>query len=141
MNRLLFAVLPMLIVAPSFARDAATPRSSWNASQTKAEAEARAEMLFNRLDVNHDGAVTQDEVDQFAKAMDAQTGGDTNITARIARRMAEADADHDGKITLAEAKASADRRFDAADTNHDGTVTPEESEASRAAARAQAPQQ
>jgi len=140
MNRLPFAILPILMVAPALAEETAVPRSSWNASQTKGEAETRAEMLFNRLDLNDDGAVTQDEVDQFAKAMDAQTGGDTNITARIARRMADADADHDGKITLAEAKASADRRFDAADANHDGTVTPEEREAIRAAAQAQAPQ-
>ena len=140
MNRLPFALLPMLIAAPAHTQNTAVPRSSWNASQTKAEAEARAEMLFNRLDTNHDGSVTQDEVDEFAKAMDAQTGGDTHITARIARRMAEADVDHDGKITLPEAKASADRRFDAADSNHDGTVTPEERQATRAAAQAQPPQ-
>jgi len=140
MNRLPLAILPILIVSPALAQETAVPRSSWNASQTKAEAETRAEMLFNRLDLNDDGAVTQDEVDQFAKAMDAQTGGDTNITARIAGRMADADANHDGKITLAEAKASADRRFDSADSNHDGTVTPEERQATRAAAQAQAPQ-
>jgi Ca2+-binding EF-hand superfamily protein len=36
------------------------------------------------------------------------------------------DANHDGKITLAEAKTAADTMFDRYDTNHDGTIAPEE---------------
>jgi len=136
MMRLLVAALPMLIVTPAFAQDARAggERGNWNASQTKADAEARAEMLFNRLDANHDGFVTQDEVDQFAKTMATQMGGDTRLTDRITRGLADADIDHDGKISLAEAKANADRKFDAADANHDGIVTPEERQAARAAA-------
>jgi len=38
----------------------------------------------------------------------------------------QADANHDNKVTLAEAKASALVRFDKLDTNHDGTIEPEE---------------
>jgi hypothetical protein len=38
----------------------------------------------------------------------------------------QADANHDNKVTLAEAKASALTRFDRLDTNHDGTIEPEE---------------
>ena len=136
MNRLLVAALPMLIVTPALAQEAGAGggRGNWNASQTKADVEARAEMLFNRLDANHDGFITQDEVDQFAKTMATQMGGDTRMTDRITRGLADADTDHDGKISLAEAKASADRKFEAADANHDGTVTPEERQAARAAA-------
>jgi len=37
-----------------------------------------------------------------------------------------ADANHDDKVTLAEAKAVALARFDRLDTNHDGTIEPEE---------------
>jgi len=37
-----------------------------------------------------------------------------------------ADANHDNKVTLAEAKAVALARFDKLDTNHDGTIEPEE---------------
>ena len=83
MNRLLVAALPMLIVTPALAQEARAggERGNWNASQTKADAEARAEMLFNRLDANHDGFVTQDEVDQFAKTMATQMGGDTRPLA------------------------------------------------------------
>lgn len=142
MNRLLAAAIPMLIITPALAQEppagAGGQRGGWNANQTKAEAEARAEMLFNRMDANHDGVVTQDEVDQLTKAMTAQMGN-TGMAERIARTLADADADHDGKITLAEAKASADRRFDAADANHDGVLTPDERRAARAA-QGQAPQ-
>jgi len=46
-----------------------------------------------------------------------------------------ADANHDGKVTLAEATAAALARFDKADTNHDGTISPEERKAAREAFR------
>ena len=49
---------------------------------------------------------------------------------------ARADANHDGKVSLAEAEAGPLAMFDRADTNHDGTVSPEEHEAARAAMRA-----
>jgi hypothetical protein len=49
------------------------------------------------------------------------------------------DADHDGKVTAAEAEKLRGDRFDKADTNHDGTLTPEEMEAARAAAMSQPP--
>jgi hypothetical protein len=43
-----------------------------------------------------------------------------------------ADANHDGKLTLAEASAAPLAMFDRADTNHDGTISPEEAKAARA---------
>jgi hypothetical protein len=42
-----------------------------------------------------------------------------------------ADADHDGKVSLAEAEAAALARFDKADTNHDGVLSDAEREAVR----------
>ena len=45
------------------------------------------------------------------------------------------DANHDGKVSRAEAESAALARFDAADTNHDGTL----SDAERQAARRQRP--
>jgi len=42
-----------------------------------------------------------------------------------------ADADHDGKVSLAEAQAAALARFDRADTNHDGVLSDAEREAVR----------
>ena len=48
-----------------------------------------------------------------------------------------ADANKDGRITLAEAKAKPLARFDAADTNKDGTLSPEERRAAHEARRAE----
>lgn len=48
-----------------------------------------------------------------------------------------ADANKDGRITLAEAKVKPLARFDAADTNKDGTLSPEERRAAHEARRAE----
>ena len=42
---------------------------------------------------------------------------------------AQADANHDGKLTLAEMTADADRFFNRLDTDHDGQITPPENRA------------
>ena len=138
MNRLLIAAWPLLIVTPAFAQDAGgQPRGNWNAAQTRDEAEQRAQMVFEQLDANHDGFVTQDEIDAFIKMM----GDNPRMTGRVTRMFAEADANHDGKVSPAEAKARADAAFDAADANHDGTLSPEERQAARQRSAAQSPQQ
>lgn len=130
MNRLLVAALPMLIVTPAFAQDApGGARPSWNASQTKADAEQRAGMIFGQLDRNADGFITQDEIDTFIKMM----GDNPRVVDRVARMFSESDANHDGKVSADEAKAHADAAFDAADANHDGILTPEERQAARGA--------
>ena len=133
MNRLLIATLPLLIVTPAFAQDA---QRAMPASQTKAEAEQRAQMVFEQLDANHDGAITQDEIATFTKMM----GDNPRIVGRVTSMFAEADANHDGKLTAAEAKARADAAFDAADTDHDGVLSPEERQAAKARSAAQNPQ-
>lgn len=137
MNRLLIAALPLLIATPAFAQDAGgQPRGNWNAAQTREEAEQRAQMVFEQLDANHDGVITQDEIAAFTKMM----GDNARMTGRVTRMFSEADANHDGKLTAAEARARADAAFDAADTNHDGVLSPEERQASRAKSAAQNPQ-
>jgi len=133
MNRLLLAALPLLIATPVFAQG----QGNMPASQTKEEAEQRAQMVFEQLDTNHDGSITQDEIAAFTKTM----GDNPRIVGRVTSMFAEADANHDGKLTAAEAKARADAAFDAADTNHDGILSPEERQAARAKSAAQAPQQ
>lgn len=98
---------------------------------------------FDRLDANKDGSISRDE---FAKARemriekrvemrgDAPRGGKRMM--RMHRMgggmgghgmmMRMADADKDGKVSLAEAQAAAVSHFDMMDTNRDGQVTPEE---------------
>lgn len=127
MKHLLVAALPLLIVTPALAQEGGAPGAGWNQPQTRVEAEARAQMVFDQLDANHDGAITQDEIATFTKLM----GDNTRMVGRVTRMFGDADANHDGKLTAAEAKAHADAAFDAADTNHDGTLTPEERQAAR----------
>jgi len=45
---------------------------------------------------------------------------------------ARADANKDGKVSLAEAEAGALAMFDKVDTNHDGAISPAEHDAMRA---------
>ena len=133
MNRLLIVALPLLIATPAFTQ---APQGGMPASQTKEEAEQRAQMVFDQLDANHDGAITQDEVAAFTKMM----GDNPRIVSRVTSMFTEADANHDGKLTAAEAKARADAAFDAADTNHDGVLSPEERLAAKTRSAAQNPQ-
>ena len=139
MNRLLIAALPLLIVTPAFAQDnSGAPRGGGGQSQTKADAEQREQMIFDQLDTNHDGFISQDEVNAFTKLM----GDNPRMTGRVTKMFTESDANHDGKVSIAEAKAHADAAFDAADANHDGILTPDERQAARAAAGGgQPPQQ
>jgi len=137
MNRPLLAAMSFVIALPAFAQDAGDPpRGNRNAPQSREEAEQRAQMVFEQLDANHDGFVTQDEVDAFSRLM----GDNPRITGRVTRMFGEADANHDGKVSAAEAKARADAAFDTADANHDGTLSPEERQAARAKSAPQNPQ-
>ena len=138
MTRLIALILPLMIVTPALAQDQGGGRPNWGGgSQTKADAEQRAAMAFGLLDANHDGIVTQAEVDAAAKA----SAGNPRMANRLTRMFAESDANHDGKLTADEAKARADQAFDAADTNHDGVISPEERQAARQRMMSQAPQQ
>lgn len=135
MNRLLIAALPLLIVGPAFAQEPSGGRP--RPAQSREEAEQRAQMVFEQLDADHDGLITQSEIDAFTKVM----GDNARMIGRVTRLFAEADANHDGKLSAAEAKAHADAAFDAADTNHDGILSPEERQAAREKSAARNPQQ
>jgi EF hand len=125
-----------------------------------AEAEAmrtkhRAEMgdaHFAAMDSNKDGSISRAEFDAGHQGGDHQgpnaEGESEHGKMRGGRhgkmgdmmgggRMFErADANADGKVSLAEALAKPLARFDAADTNKDGTLTPEERKAARETMRA-----
>jgi hypothetical protein len=105
-------------------------------------------VAFDRIDANRDGSISRDE---FARARevriekrvivsrDGQSGamgamrgmhhGAGGMMGAAALRMA--DANRDGRVTLAEATSGALRHFDMMDTNHDGRLTPEERRAGR----------
>jgi len=110
-------------------------RGGWNQGpQTRDQAKQRADMMFQRFDVNHDGVVTRQEVDQMLAQM--SSGDDSGRGDRMAR-MVDRLFGGAQSITQAQFEAQALARFDAMDANHDGTVTPEERQQAMAAMRAQ----
>jgi hypothetical protein len=97
--------------------------------QTRADNRAAAIALHRRLDANHDGFVTFEEIIASAISMVSPTGRlpgrpMDNPVARAQFKLA--DADHDGRISLQEAIEGADRSFIEADTNHDNILSQEE---------------
>jgi Ca2+-binding EF-hand superfamily protein len=88
-------------------------------SRDEAAVAPRFAQHFDRMDADHDGFLTREELRAAHKAM---------RTARWKR----IDTDGDGKVSLAEAQANAPRlakHFEQLDANHDGFVTPDEMKA------------
>ena len=136
MKRLLIAALPLLVMTPAFAQEAGDQGHGNLAPQTREQAEQREQMIFEQLDTDHDGTITQDEIAAFTRLM----GDNPRITARVTKMFTESDANHDGKVSAAEAKARVDAAFDAADANRDGVLTAEERQAARQGSSEQSPQ-
>jgi Ca2+-binding EF-hand superfamily protein len=92
---------------------------------TRQQATQMADMMFQRFDLNHDGVVTRQEIEQTR----AQRAGkhEGRMDRKVDRLFGNADS-----ITLAQAQAAALARFDAQDLNHDGVVTAAEREQARA---------
>lgn len=138
MPRLSLLILAAAVATPAFAQTTYTaPAGTAPAAatdnpnmrdETRADAEGRAATMFARMDINHDGVVTLDEIGAFMTARSsARTSGALPPVPPMAKAMFDdADADHDGRISAEESKAAADRGFDDADTDHDGVVTPAE---------------
>jgi hypothetical protein len=95
--------------------------------QTRAQAQQRADAMFQRFDVNHDGVVTIQEAQQVA----SQFGGGDRIQRIIDRTFNGAQS-----LTLQQFEAQALARFDRDDLNHDGVVTAAERQQARAALKA-----
>jgi Ca2+-binding EF-hand superfamily protein len=139
------AAAAILASGAAFAQSArpaqAAPAANTKAEQplTRAMVQSRVAAMFSKLDANHDGFITKDEL-STVEAQRAQ-----NIEERAAKFdpskiFDRIDANHDGKITLAEVNALRSKRAGAAagaqpqetsfkgilaqaDTNKDGVVT------------------
>lgn len=103
---------------------------------------------FNGMDANKDGSISRAEFDAAhmgpekgmkheGKEHDGHDKGVDGDNARMGGggMFERADANKDGKVTLAEALAQPLARFDAADTNKDGTLSAQEGMAAHAKMR------
>ena len=105
-------------------------------------------VAFDRLDANRDGSISRDEFGRaregrMAKRAEMKQNGQMGGMHGMrhggrgggmmgAAMLKMADANRDGKVSLAEANAGALRHFDMMDSNRDGRLTPEERAAGRA---------
>jgi hypothetical protein len=125
-----------------------------DAMRTKHQAESR-DQHFAAMDKDKDGSISRAEFDAEHQGVNTdgakaggegkggrhmrgggRHGGGGRMGSMMGGRMFErADANADGKVSLAEALTKPLARFDAADTNKDGTLTPEERKAAREAMR------
>jgi hypothetical protein len=103
-------------------------RHGWNQDMSRQQASQMANMMFDRLDLNHDGVVTRAEADQAA----AQLGGDGGNGGGRGQRMIARLFGDSQSVTKAQAETAALARFDAQDLNHDGVVSVAERQQARA---------
>lgn len=119
MKAILLAAAAMVAVAgPALAQTAADAGGKWMQPQARADAQAKSQARFVERDTNHDGFLSADEFSASARN-----------ASNASMAFAHIDADHDGRISQAEAVASTLKRFDMVDANHDGTVTADERQA------------
>jgi len=121
------AALPTQVSAQQPAPAQPQPGARSTADQTREQAQQRAAGMFQRLDANHDGALTREEAQKASLQM--SSGG-----ARVERLMARLFGDAQS-VTLAQFEAQALARFDRQDLDRNGVVTADERRQARAAWR------
>ena len=92
--------------------------------------------LFARADVNKDNVITRAEFDAMGQQIKARMEKAATTKGEM-RMFDQADANKDGKVSLAEMQQAALTRFDRMDLNHDGKITPEERQQARQLLRSQ----
>jgi Ca2+-binding EF-hand superfamily protein len=155
MKTFLLAAAALLTLATFAPAAAQTPAPATDASAhhmhmmqpvTRAAFLQRVQKHFARVDANHDGFVTQDELEASAQAMRARMS--QGMAQHAAKMFDRLDTNHDGVVTQAEFDAvmaksphAADSRRHAPtwdrlasrfDTNHDGQISRAEFDAVRA---------
>jgi Ca2+-binding EF-hand superfamily protein len=94
--------------------------------------------LYARADTNKDNVLTRAEFDAMGQELKARMEHASVRRGGTAVRMFDrADADKDGRVTLAEMQQAALAQFERMDLNHDGTVTPAERRQARQLFRSQ----
>ena len=142
MRKYLIIGLLAAAASPLLAQPAPAPMAPMgmmgNKVVARGEVLAMVQAHFARVDANRDGFVTEPEMSAMHGKMremkmhqegkKGKMGGGMKAGAMLKM----ADANRDGKVSLAEATAGALKHFDMMDANRDGRVTPEERAAGRA---------
>ena len=149
MRKYLIIGLLAAAASPLLAQPAPAPMAPMgmmvNKVVPRGEVLAMVQAHFARVDANRDGFVTEPEMTAMHRKMremhrkmremkmrhegkKGKMGGGMKAGAMLKM----ADANRDGKVSLAEATTGALKHFDMMDANRDGRVTPEERAAGRA---------
>lgn len=133
MSRLLPAALAALsLAAVSGLAHAQGPRGNQDANGdgvvSAQEFEDAAKARFQRMDANHDGVIDAAELAAIQKRMEERRAErpDAGKGGGGGGAWAAMDADHDGRITEAEALAASKARFAALDADKDGVLSSSE---------------
>ncbi|WP_165186144.1 EF-hand domain-containing protein [Caulobacter soli] len=140
MSRLLptaFAVLSLASLAGL--AHAQGPRGNQDANGdgviSAEEFDNAAKARFQRMDANHDGVIDADELAMIQKRMEERRAERPDAAPRPGGGgggvWAEMDADHDGKVTEAEALAASRARFAKLDADKNGVLSEAEQPARR----------
>ncbi len=88
---------------------------------------AGVKRIFATMDTNHDGVVSQQEFAAYSARQGAGDPDGGGMFGHVGSHWFErADANGDGKVTLAEAQVRPLQLFDMADANHDGVASVDE---------------
>ena len=142
MKKLMVAVaLGAAMIATPVIAQPGGERGGFMRDQTRAEAQQRADMMFQMLDTNKDGTVTKAETQAALEQFQAARGGGDNGGRGAGRmqRMIDQAFGASQSLSLQQFEAAALTRFDAQDLDHNGTVTAAERQQLRAQRPAQQP--
>jgi hypothetical protein len=110
----------LALVAGSVSAQTAPPTGrGMDGPQTLEAMQARQDRMFDRLDADHDDAVTAAELSGLSRIMPQGAG-------RMRAMIARADANNDARITRDELRAAGEARFHHMDENGNGVIDPEE---------------
>jgi len=99
---------------------------------TRAQAEQNVRNQLGRMDADHDGIVTDKEIEKIIDTI-STAGGPAQIGDRLHELMKQFG--HDGRMAIDDVVKARLAQFDAADTNHDGKLDAAERQTAMAAMR------